>query len=133
MLLIDRVLELGDQSATCEIDIRADSSFFLSGRGVPAWVGIEYLGQTAACIAGHQLELGRVQAHLGLLLGTRRFDAHRAFFFEGQVLRAHCSEIAVVGEELATFLGELYDRDSGVLCASAKLSVFRKPLQEANA
>lgn len=128
MLLIDRIIDLGDQFSKAEITITQDSSFFEKGKGVPAWIGIEYMGQTAALIAGHQLQQGTVAPHLGLLLGTRKYEAKVAWFREGDILRVHCSEIAVVGNQLANFLCEIYRQSDQVLCATAKLAVFRKPL-----
>lgn len=128
MLLLSSVCELGDNFSTAEIIISKSSSFFLQGKGVPSWIGIEYMGQTAACIAGYQLQQGTVTPHLGLLLGTRKYEAFTAWFNEGDVLLVSCKEIAVVGEELATFQCEIRNKNDGVLYSTAKLSVFRKPL-----
>lgn len=129
MLLLDRLVNVTDSSASAEIDIRPDASFFTSEQGVPAWIGVEYLGQTAALIAGFQLHQGRVEPHLGLLLGTRKYVAHRPWFPPRVTLTVTCTEVAVVGQSLATFAGEIYDKQSGALYASAKLSVFRRPLE----
>ncbi len=128
MLLLSSVCELGDNFSTAEIIISKSSSFFMQGQGVPSWIGIEYMGQTAACIAGYQLQQGTVTPHLGLLLGTRKYEAFTAWFHEGDVLLVSCKEIAVVGEELATFQCEIRNKNDGVLYSTAKLSVFRKPL-----
>jgi len=130
MLLIDKVIERGDNFSKSEINITTKSSFFEKHRGVPAWIGVEYMGQTAALIAGHQLQQGKVTPHLGLLLGTRKYEAKVSWFCDGDILRVHCSEIAVVGDQLANFLCEIYRQQDQVLCATAKLSVFRKPLNE---
>jgi len=128
MLLIDRILDLDDQFSKAEISISKESSFFEKNKGVPSWIGVEYMGQTAALIAGYQLQQGKVTPHLGLLLGTRKYEAKVAWFREGDILEVHCSEIAVVGNQLANFLCEIYRQSDRLLCATAKLSVFRKPL-----
>jgi predicted hotdog family 3-hydroxylacyl-ACP dehydratase len=130
MLLIDRVVELGENFSVAEITISETSSFFESGKGVPAWIGVEYMGQTAALIAGYQLQQGTVTPHLGLLLGTRKYQAYVPWFQQGDILQIRCSEIAVVGNQLANFLCEIFRLSDHTLCASAKLSVFRKPLDE---
>lgn len=130
MLLIDRIINLGDNFSETEISITPDSSFFETGKGVPAWIGIEYMGQTAALIAGYQLQQGKVTPHLGLLLGTRKYQVKTAWFAEGDLLQVKCTEIAVVGNQLANFLCEIYRKSDQTLYASAKLSVFRKPLDE---
>lgn len=128
MLLLNSVRELGDNFSTAEIIISKSSSFFMPAKGVPSWIGIEYMGQTAALIAGYQLQQGTVTPHLGLLLGTRKYEAFTAWFKEDDVLLVSCKEVAVVGQELATFQGEIRNKNDGVLYATAKLSVFRKLL-----
>ncbi|MFC3115785.1 ApeP family dehydratase [Cellvibrio fontiphilus] len=130
MLLIHRVTELGNNVSCTEIDITKDSSFFIQGKGVPSWIGVEYMGQTAALIAGYQLEQGTVAPHLGLLLGTRKYEAFVPYFQEGDQLQVRCTEIAVVGDSLANFQCDIFNLRDNSRCASAKLSVFRKPLQE---
>lgn len=130
MLLIDRVIDLGDNFSKAEIFIDSNSSFFEPGKGVPAWIGIEYMGQTAALIAGYQLEQGKVTPHLGLLLGTRKYQTNIDWFAEGDLLHVHCTEVAVVGDQLANFLCEIYRQSDQMLCATAKLSAFRKPLDD---
>ena len=128
MLLLSSVVELGDNFSTAEIIISNFSSFFMQAKGVPSWIGIEYMGQTAALIAGYQLQQGTVTPHVGLLLGTRKYEAFTPWFNEGDVLLVSCKEIAVVGQELATFQCDIRSKSNGVLYATAKLSVFRKPL-----
>ncbi len=128
MMLLSSVVELGDNFSTSEIIISSTSSFFVPNKGVPSWIGVEYMGQTAALIAGYQLQQGTVAPHLGLLLGTRKYEAFTAWFKEGDVLLVSCKEIAVVGQELATFQCEIRHKSDGVIYATAKLTVFRKSL-----
>jgi predicted hotdog family 3-hydroxylacyl-ACP dehydratase len=128
MLLINRVIELGQNFSCAEITISERSSFFIAGKGVPSWIGVEYMGQTAALIAGYQLQQGTVAPHLGLLLGTRKYEAFVPYFRAGDLLQVRCSEVAVVGDSLANFQCEIINLRDHSRCASAKLSVFRKPL-----
>src|SRR5690606_3578638 len=106
-----------------------DVSFFIPGKGVPSWIGVEYMGQTAALIAGYQLQQGEVEPHLGLLLGTRKYTAGRPWFPVASCLTVTCNQVAVVGQNLATFQCEIHDRQTLELYASAKLSVYRRPLE----
>jgi predicted hotdog family 3-hydroxylacyl-ACP dehydratase len=129
MLLINRVIELGHNFSCAEVEINEASPFFMAGKGVPSWIGVEYMGQTAALIAGYQLEQGTVAPHLGLLLGTRKYDAFVPWFCDGDVLQVSCTEIAVVGDSLANFQCDITNLRTNRPCASAKLSVFRKPLE----
>lgn len=134
MLLINRVLDLGESRSIAEIDVNANASFFVKGKGVPAWIGIEYMGQTAALIAGYQQQRGMVGPHLGFLLGTRRYASRTEWFEPGSILQVACNEIAVVGDSLANFscvikTGSEDGGDEKIL-AEARLSVFRKNVQD---
>ena len=88
------------------------------------------MGQTAALIAGYQLQQGTVTPHLGLLLGTRKYTALVPYFCAGDVLQIRCTEIAVVGDQLANFQCDIYNRADQRHYASAKLTVFRKALSD---
>lgn len=128
MLLLSRLRKVSHNAAQALVDINADSSFFTIGKGVPSWIGVEYMGQTAALIAGYQLQQGIVESHVGLLLGTRKYQANTPWFAEGCSLIVSCTEAAVVGQSLATFQCEIHDHETHALYATAKLSVFRRPL-----
>lgn len=130
MLLIDRVLHVAVDSASAEVRINRDSSFFLAPLGVPAWIGVEYMGQTAALIAGYQLQQGLTPPHLGFLLGTRQYTIHIPWFGDGDLLHVACKQAVVSGDQLAQFDCEI--SRNGELCATAKLTVFRKPLHSSN-
>ncbi|MCR6649960.1 MAG: hypothetical protein NVV73_00050 [Cellvibrionaceae bacterium] len=128
MLLIDRVVRVAADSAAAEVHIHPQASFFQAGLGVPAWIGLEYMGQTAALIAGYQLQQGLTRPHLGFLLGTRQYAMHTDWFREGDHLLVECVQAAVTGEHLAQFQCTISRADT--VLATAKLSVFRKPLEQ---
>ncbi|MCW8108911.1 hypothetical protein OPS25_10445 [Alteromonas ponticola] len=133
MLLINRVLTVNASSSSALVTIDRETSFYEAEKGVPAWVGLEYMGQTAALIAGHQLQQGLVAPHLGFLLGTRSFNAE-CDYFEAGTIKVSCNEKAVVGDGLATFECkiEIYTEEAqqAACLATAALSVFRRPLNE---
>ncbi len=126
MLLIDKLISVSQQASHSQVMISNQSAFFSQGHGVPNWIGIEYMGQTAALIAGYQLENNLVQPHLGFLLGTRKFTSNIEYFEEGLCLDIRCSEKAVVGDNLATF--ECIIENNRQTLAHANISVYRKPL-----
>ncbi|RZA02411.1 MAG: 3-hydroxylacyl-ACP dehydratase [Moraxellaceae bacterium] len=128
MMLLGSIASVGEKSSSAEIVISPASSFYVEGKGVPSWIGVEYMGQTAALIAGYQLKQGITTPHIGLLLGTRKYEAFSAWFNVGDVLIVSCQEFAIVGEQLATFLCEIHNKKDRTLLATAKLSVFRKPI-----
>lgn len=128
MLLLDEAINVAEKSAEATVTISSAAAFFVQSKGVPSWIGVEYMGQTAALIAGWQLKNGITQPHLGLLLGTRKYTASCAWFAPADRLRITADEVAVVGQGLATFYCEIRHMEQGRLLASAKLSVMRKPL-----
>jgi predicted hotdog family 3-hydroxylacyl-ACP dehydratase len=128
MLLIDRVVQVAADSASAEVQISPQASFFQPGLGVPAWIGLEYMGQTAALIAGYQRQQGLTRPHLGFLLGTRQYTMNTAWFRDGDELLVECQQAAVIGEHLAQFQCTI--RSVGEILATAKLSVYRKPLEQ---
>lgn len=130
MLLINRVVSLCQNASSALTYIDEEASFFEAGKGVPAYIGLEYMGQTAALIAGYQLKHGLVEPHLGFLLGTRAYKSEVDYFAENKTLLIECNEKAVVGDSLATFDCKIrYEGEEAVL-ASANLSVFRQLNEE---
>ena len=131
MLLINEVLDVTETSSASRTYVDDESPFFEAGKGVPAWIGLEYMGQTAALIAGYQLALGQVTPHLGFLLGTRSFKTHCDYFAPGKYT-VRCEEKALVGDGLATFdcfiENEPQDGSEVQCLATASLSVFRRPV-----
>lgn len=131
MLLINRVINVDERSSSSLVQIDEFSPFFEKDHGVPAWIGLEYMGQTAALIAGHQLQQGLVSPHLGFLLGTRAYKAECSYFTNGEYT-VRCEEKAVVGDGLATFdcFIETYNESSKTMkcLATASLSVFRRQI-----
>lgn len=131
MLLVNKVVDLSATQSSAEVIIDEEAPFYdekHGEKGIPSWVGIEYMGQTAALIAGYQLQQGLSEPHLGFLLGTRRFQAEVSHFAVGTILLVSCVEKAIVGDSLATFDCEIRDQLSTSVLATASLSVFRKPL-----
>ncbi len=130
MLLLNRIVSVTHNSAQAEIGITPHASFFTHNKGVPSWIGIEYMGQTAALIAGVLLEEGAVEPHIGLLLGTRKYSTNTAYFPPSSTLIVHCEEAASVGGNLASFKCTIFNQATNTEYASANLSVFRKPLDK---
>ena len=87
MQLLTRIIEVDDEKAVSEVDVPLDGIFTRNG-AVPAWIGIEYMAQTVAAWAGRgEWRQSSAAPKLGLLLGSRRYTAHRAAFPAGAVLR----------------------------------------------
>lgn len=127
MLLINSIEAVDEKCASSIVLIDEQTPFFQADMGVPSWIGLEYMGQTAALIAGYQLREGLTQPHLGFLLGCRNYNARQDYFKPSTRLRVACIQAASVGESLVTFNCTIQDNSTQQEIALASLSVFRKP------
>ena len=124
MRLLDRVLRVEGDTVEAEVEVPYDGLFVRDGQ-VPSWVGIEYMAQAVAAWAGTR-ERGRGGVpRAGLLLGTRRYEAHCDGFPSGARLhvRADCELIGSNG------LGQFHCRITrdGTLLAESRISVLDPP------
>ena len=123
MLLLDRVLEHGEDWILVETTIAADHPFFdPAAGGVPCHVGIELMAQACGAFAGlGSLAEGRPPA-LGFLLGTRMFTSSVARFMAGDRLTVRVAKLYLDGE-----MG-VFDCRINLGCAliaSAQLTVYQ--------
>ncbi|WP_100656145.1 hypothetical protein [Alteromonas flava] len=134
MLLINHMTHLDKSHSEALVVIDEETPFFEPGKGVPTWIGIEYMGQTAALIAGYRLKHGLLPPHLGFLLGTRSFSATCEYFAPGTVLKVIAKENAVVADGFAKFdcviENNAAQQEAAEPLAKASLSVFRKTIPE---
>ncbi len=123
MTLLDEVLDYDADSARCALTIRQASRFFEAGRGVPGWVGIEYMAQCVGVWAGiHRLQAGQPIV-IGLLLGTRSYECSREVFAEGQRLIVRAELLVRDNEGVGVFACELGDGDT--VWARADIKAFQ--------
>lgn len=123
MILLDRAVQVDAQGFSAEVDIHPASLFHQKG-GVPAWIGLEYMAQAAAALAGAEaLVQGHARAS-GMLVGSRDFQAWQPLYPDGQTLR-------VTVKEFASQVGGLQvmdcriDDPSGKTLASARLNLLK--------
>lgn len=95
MSLLSRILNHGDGWLRAEVEITPES-IFAEERGVPAWIGLEYMAQTIAAYAGLQERLVGKPPKIGFLLGTRNYTTSVDYFAPGQVLTI-TAEVEMVG------------------------------------
>lgn len=127
MRLIDRMLRVDEECAVAETDVAIDGIFAVDGH-VPAWAGIEYMAQTVAAWSGARAQRSGGAPKLGLLLGSRRYQAHRTSFACGVPLRieTRCELIGAnglglfdcrilqAGEEIATATISVFEPDDAM-------------------
>jgi len=128
MLLINKVIAVSNTESEAHVYVDEQAPFYEACTGVPTWIGLEYMGQTAALMAGFQRREGVIEEHLGYLLGVRKYDTCIDYFISGTTLSITCCEAALVGKSLATFECAISEVEGRKNIATAMLSVFRKPI-----
>jgi len=126
MLLLDDLLEYGPEHVICAVTIRPET-LFCDGKGVPAWVGIEYMAQAACAYAGiSDAEAGK-PPRICLLLGARRYRAETPLFVIGSQLRVVASLTLRDESDLAAFDCEIFSRtpQGERLVARGDIKAFR--------
>ncbi len=128
MCLIDRIISLDAGSARCEVDIKPGGLFVDEAGCVPVWVGLEYMGQTAALIGGYQasqaVECGSaVDEKAGYLAACRQYRSYVCEFLPG-VLTTRCVENGLLGDTMAQYICTIHDQQDQLL-AEATLTVVR--------
>ena len=88
-VLIERVLENKPDSILVLARVDRGHPYFVPGLGVPAWVGIELMAQASAAHAGLEARREQRSPNVGMLLGTRRYQAHVPYFPEGAPLEIY--------------------------------------------
>jgi predicted hotdog family 3-hydroxylacyl-ACP dehydratase len=91
MILIDEVLEFGEEHVRTRVHVRPGGLFNRADGSLPAWVGIELMAQSVAAFAGCQGKLKDEPVQLGFLLGTRKFECNVEHFAVGSELLIHAT------------------------------------------
>jgi predicted hotdog family 3-hydroxylacyl-ACP dehydratase len=86
MVLLDRLLAFDGESLTAELTIHPDA-LFADEQGAGAWVGVEYMAQAVAALAGMEARQGGGRARIGYLVGARHYSCNVPYFPLGAVLR----------------------------------------------
>lgn len=106
MILIDRIVAIGDTWLEAEVAVSEQSLFAEAGRGVPTWVGIEYLAQSIAAWAGYGAHVGGGLPQFGFLLGSRKYLASTPWFDFGSTLKVRV-ELQFRDQGLGVFSGSI--------------------------
>lgn len=129
MSLIDRIVGSEGETVRSETTIRADNIFFQANRGVPAYVGFEFMAQTISAYDGLKRRRNGKPPAIGFLLGCRSYKAAKDFFAEGETVTIEATSL--LGEEgMASFDCRILD-DAGAVVASGVINVYRPADPEA--
>ncbi len=120
MVLIGEPAAFGEGWAEAAVRIGEDSLFYTTGKGVPSWVGAEYMAQTIALYSGIRARRVGNDIKIGLLIGCRRYEVETEYFRLGIQLRIHVDEIWQ-DSQMAVFECSIENREQ---LAKARLNVF---------
>ncbi|RTE65965.1 hypothetical protein EH243_09795 [Amphritea opalescens] len=121
MSLLTEITGYGDDWLTAQVTIN-ENSIFADARGVPSWVGLEYLAQAIGAFAGLQERLKGEAPKLGFLLGTRKYICSKDYFVQGDQLVLKVIRNMQAENGLSAFECHLQGSD---VTASASLNVFQ--------
>ncbi|MCF6318920.1 MAG: hypothetical protein L3J83_06540 [Proteobacteria bacterium] len=121
MLLLDQVVDYGEDWFTTNVTIDANSMFCENNR-VAALVGIEYMAQTIAAFAGKNDKINNKEISIGLLIGTRKYSSNVASFPVGCTLEINVQQIYLEEYGLGVFKCKITG-DSDIL-VEANLNVY---------
>ena len=123
MLLLDELIDAGPEHVVCAVAIERDTMFCDGVNGVPSWVGIEYMAQTAATYSGVEEARAGVRPTIGLLLGSRRYKPEVPYFAIGSRLRVHAELILRDETDLVVFSCRIVEGER--LVAQADVKAYR--------
>ncbi|MBR9911166.1 MAG: 3-hydroxylacyl-ACP dehydratase [Gammaproteobacteria bacterium] len=85
MILLDSIESCFENGLTAILHIR-DDLLFATDEGVPAWVGLEYMGQAIAAFAGVNARQNNEPVRIGFLVSCRRYEPLVSYFSLGMSL-----------------------------------------------
>jgi len=123
MRLLDELQDHGPEHVTCGVTIHAGSMFCDPVHGVPAWVGLEYMAQTACAFSGVEEVRAGLKPSIGLLLGTRSYQCSTEWFPLGATLHVRADLLMRDETNLVAFACTIYEKDR--LLARGDLKAYR--------
>lgn len=125
MSLLDNIVSYQEESLQAMLSIRSDSPF-CGENGVPAYVGIEYMGQAIAAFAGAEARTQNVPITVGFLVGARKYSCNCAIFKIGSTLYVEVNRITEAGDGLSVFACTIQGSgpSNEAIELSANLNVF---------
>ena len=122
MCLLDRILHWDADGIVVEVRVPS-TGMFISGEGMPAWIGIEYMAQAVAAWAGCRDRHKGGPPSIGFLLGSRRYACSRDVFPSGTRLQVYARCELLGDNGLGMFACRILAGDDE--WATANVSVFQ--------
>ncbi|GGB80941.1 3-hydroxylacyl-ACP dehydratase [Marinobacterium zhoushanense] len=121
MSLLSEITDYGEEWLSAAVDI-TPTSMFADEKGVPAWVGLEYMAQAIGAYAGLQERKQGREPKLGFLLGTRKYSVPVAYFVLGERIEVRVTKNMEAENGLCAFDCELHGQRFE---AVASLNIFQ--------
>ena len=122
-LLLDRIVDVGDNRIVAELTITEDKPYCRDGR-MGSWVGVELMAQCAAALAGLEAWRRGRPPRVGFLLGVRRYRCTQPAFLLGQRLRVEAEREFEAGNGVGAARCRILAEDQTVL-SEAAIAVFQ--------
>ncbi len=127
MRLVDKLISFDEDKACVSVAINENCEFYQAEKkGVPSYIGIEYMAQAIAAHAGaKELENGN-DIRLGFLLGSRKYKPSTAYFTNGVTLLVYVEKLLVDAAGLSVFDCEIVAKSQPeIVLAKAKVNVYQ--------
>ena len=124
MVFLDEVTGFSPQGLTARFT--PTSGHWAGSEGLPAFMGLEIIAQAIAahnCLLSHEND-PTAPPPIGVLLGTRRYQASQPNFPAGKTVTVVITEKVQDPQGFGAFDGTLYD-DAKRILAQATVKVFR--------
>lgn len=121
MVLLNSVVSWHENGLCAELSIN-EKSLFVEAEGVPAWVGLEYMGQAIAAYAGVSARLKNEPVRIGFLVSSRRYEPNCSHFALGAKLEVIVEAITFETTGLQVFACRI--ENNGETLVTANLNVY---------
>jgi len=125
MVLLDELVEQHGDNIVTTLTIRSDSVLCDGVTGVPAWVGMEYMAQTACAFSGVDEARAGKRASISLLLGTRSYRVNVPVFAIGMRLLVSVQMLMRDDDDLTVFACTIRDAATGAELATGDIKAIR--------
>ena len=121
MVFLERIVSYDEHRLCATVPITADS-VFAEAEGVPAWVGLEYMGQAIAALAGIHARANNEPVRLGFLVSSRSYKPQVSHFAPGWELTITIEAVTLNTTGLRVFECSIYNADNCLV--TANLNVY---------
>lgn len=107
-ILIDSVIDWGDDHIKCEVFNHRSNHFSEPGGRVPSCVSIEYIAQSACLFDGLYRDRQALRPRLAFLLGTRKIAVNKAYFYPNETLTIYTRVIMTLDQSTYVFSSDIF-------------------------